>query len=205
MAGGAGRSSSGSSAQQAVARAPTPTRSSRSAPRVRRASSPATPTTPRCSTSRPHDIGIKVGDSQFAVVVPRNSMLPVRARRLFATTDDEPEVRDDRALPGRVDRRRRRTASSARSCSTTCRPARRARSRVELVITVDVESILGVTAREIKTGQGDQRHDPAVRRPVAARDRRDHQPAAPGDARSLGVPPTDGRRRRARHDPRAGR
>ncbi len=34
----------------------------------------------------PHDIGIRVGDSNFAVVVPRNSMLPVRARRVFATT-----------------------------------------------------------------------------------------------------------------------
>ena len=34
----------------------------------------------------PHDIGIRVGDSGFATVLPRNSMLPVRARRLFATT-----------------------------------------------------------------------------------------------------------------------
>src|SRR5688500_1789568 len=34
----------------------------------------------------PHDIGIKVGDSQFSVMIPRNSMLPVRARKLFATT-----------------------------------------------------------------------------------------------------------------------
>ena len=36
----------------------------------------------------PHDIGIRVGDSQFALIVPRNSMLPVRARRLFATTTE---------------------------------------------------------------------------------------------------------------------
>jgi molecular chaperone DnaK len=34
----------------------------------------------------PHDIGIRVGETQFAVMIPRNSMLPVRARRLFATT-----------------------------------------------------------------------------------------------------------------------
>ena len=37
----------------------------------------------------PHDIGIRVGDSGFAIVLPRNSMLPVRARRLFATTSDD--------------------------------------------------------------------------------------------------------------------
>ncbi|MDQ3341556.1 MAG: Hsp70 family protein, partial [Myxococcota bacterium] len=36
----------------------------------------------------PHDIGIRVGDSGFATVLPRNSMLPVRARRMFATTSD---------------------------------------------------------------------------------------------------------------------
>jgi molecular chaperone DnaK len=34
----------------------------------------------------PHDIGIKVGESQFSVIIPRNSMLPVRARRVFATS-----------------------------------------------------------------------------------------------------------------------
>ena len=51
VAGGPGRRSSGSSARSR-ARARTPTRSSRSAPRRTRASSPATPTTPRCSTSR---------------------------------------------------------------------------------------------------------------------------------------------------------
>ena len=36
----------------------------------------------------PHDIGIRVGEAGFATVLPRNSMLPVRARRLFATTSD---------------------------------------------------------------------------------------------------------------------
>ena len=34
----------------------------------------------------PHDLGIKVGDSGFSVMIARNSMLPVRARKLFATT-----------------------------------------------------------------------------------------------------------------------
>jgi len=99
-----------------------------------------------------HDIGIKVGDSQFAVVLPRNSMLPVRARRLFATTSenqkfvsielyqgDSPDVLKNRKL-GQVvlDDLPRGPAGSV---------------RVELVITVDVESILSVTAREIKTGR----------------------------------------------------
>jgi molecular chaperone DnaK len=100
----------------------------------------------------PHDIGIKVGDSQFAVVLPRNSMLPVRARRLFATASenqkfvsielyqgDSPDVLKNRKL-GQVvlDDLPRGPAGSI---------------RVELVITVNVESILSVTAREIKSGR----------------------------------------------------
>ena len=48
-------------------------------------------------------------------------------------------------------------------------------------MTVDVESILSVTARELKTRPRGERHDPAVGRPVAARDRRDHQAPPPGD------------------------
>ena len=122
----------------------------------------------------PHDIGIKVGDSQFAVVLPRNSMLPVRARRLFATTRGESEVRVDRALPGRVDGRDQEPQARPGRARRSAAAARPGSVRVELVITVDVESILSVTARELKTGREASVHDPAVGRPVAARDRRDH-------------------------------
>ncbi len=100
----------------------------------------------------PHDIGIKVGDSQFAVVLPRNSMLPVRARRLFATTHenqkfvsielyqgDSPDVLKNRKL-GQV-------------VLDDLTPGPPGSTRVELVITVDVESILSVTAREPKSGR----------------------------------------------------
>ncbi len=49
----------------------------------------------------PHDIGIKVGDSQFAVVLPRNSMLPVRARRLFASREASVTIRPSGGLSQR--------------------------------------------------------------------------------------------------------
>jgi molecular chaperone DnaK len=100
----------------------------------------------------PHDIGIRVGDSGFAVVLPRNSMLPVRARRLFATTSDDqrfvqielyqgesPEIAKNRKL-GQV-------------TLADLPPGPAGTVRVELVITIDVESILDVTARELKTGR----------------------------------------------------
>ena len=100
----------------------------------------------------PHDLGIKVGDSQFAVVLPRNSMLPVRARRVFKTTEDNQkfvtielyqgdsaEVANNRKL-GQI-------------VLDDLPPGPAGATRVELVMTANVESILSVTARELKTGR----------------------------------------------------
>src|SRR5215468_7776376 len=100
----------------------------------------------------PHDLGIKVGDSQFAVVLPRNSMLPVRARQVFTTTEDNQrfvtielyqgdsaEVANNRKL-GQI-------------VLDDLPPGPAGATRVELVMTANVESILSVTARELKTGR----------------------------------------------------
>src|SRR5215468_4174242 len=100
----------------------------------------------------PHDLGIKVGDSQFAVVLPRNSMLPVRARRLFATTSDNQKFVSIELYQGdSQDIAKNRKLGQVILDDLPRGPA--GSVRVELVITVDVESILSVTAREIKTGK----------------------------------------------------
>ncbi|HTR54887.1 MAG TPA: Hsp70 family protein [Kofleriaceae bacterium] len=100
----------------------------------------------------PHDIGIRVGDSGFSVLIPRNSMLPVRVRKLFATTaadqkfvsielyqGESPEIAKNRKL-GQV-------------VLDDLPPGPAGSVRVELVLTIDVESLLGVTARELRTGK----------------------------------------------------
>jgi molecular chaperone DnaK len=100
----------------------------------------------------PHDLGIKVGDSQFAVVLPRNSMLPVRARRLFATTSDNQKFVSIELYQGdSADVARNRKLGQVVLDDLPPGPAGSA--RVELVITVNVESILSVTAREIRSGR----------------------------------------------------
>ncbi|MBA3462101.1 MAG: Hsp70 family protein, partial [Deltaproteobacteria bacterium] len=99
----------------------------------------------------PHDLGIKVGDSQFAVVLPRNSMLPVRARRLFATTHENQKFVSIELYQGdATDVSKNRKLGQVVLDDLTPGPA--GSTRVELVITVDVESILSVTAREPKSG-----------------------------------------------------
>ena len=100
----------------------------------------------------PHDIGIKVGDSHFAVVVPRNSMLPVRARRLFATAAEDQKFVSIELYQGEgQDVSKNRKLGQVTLDDLPPGPA--GSVRVELVITVDVESILSVTAREIKSGR----------------------------------------------------
>jgi molecular chaperone DnaK len=100
----------------------------------------------------PHDLGIRVGDSQFAVVLPRNSMLPVRARRLFATTAENQKFVSIELYQGdSADVAKNRKLGQVVLDDLPPGPAGSA--RVELVITVNVESILSVTAREIRSGR----------------------------------------------------
>ena len=100
----------------------------------------------------PHDLGIKVGDSGFSVVIPRNSMLPVRARKLFATTSDDQKFVSIELYQGEsTELRGNRKLGSVILDELPPGPA--GSVRVELVMTVDVESILGVTARELRTGK----------------------------------------------------
>ena len=100
----------------------------------------------------PHDIGIRVGDSGFAVVLPRNSMLPVRARRLFATTTENQKFVSIELYQGEsTDVSKNRKLGQV--VLDDLPPGPPGSVRVELIMTVDVESILSVTAREIKSGR----------------------------------------------------
>ena len=100
----------------------------------------------------PHDIGIKVGDSGFSVVIARNSMLPVRARKLFATTTPNQKFVNIELYQGES-----QVAGENRKLGQVVLdglPEGPAGSvRIELTLTIDIESILHVTARELKTGQ----------------------------------------------------
>jgi molecular chaperone DnaK len=100
----------------------------------------------------PRDIGIKVGESQFVTIIPRNSMLPVRARRLFATTSADQKFVAIELYQGEdqdVGGNRR----LGRVVLGDLPPGPAGSVRVELILTIDVESILEVTAREMRTGK----------------------------------------------------
>ncbi|MBP9204198.1 MAG: Hsp70 family protein [Kofleriaceae bacterium] len=97
----------------------------------------------------PHDIGIKVGESQFAVLIPRNAMLPVRARRLFATTIPDQRFVSIELYQGEADDVGK-NRKLGQIILDDLPPGPAGSVRVELIITIDVESILSVTARELR-------------------------------------------------------
>ena len=100
----------------------------------------------------PHDLGIKVGDSGFSVVIPRNSMLPVRVRKLFATTTTDQKFVSIDVYQGESDQLGK-NRKLGQVVLDDLPPGPPGSIRVELVMTVDVESILSVTARELKGGR----------------------------------------------------
>ena len=100
----------------------------------------------------PHDIGIRVGDSSFVSLIPRNSMLPVRARKLFATTHSQQKfVRIDiyQGADQNVSKNRKLGSVTLDGLP----PGDAGNVKIELTVTVDVESILSVTARELITNK----------------------------------------------------
>ena len=101
----------------------------------------------------PHDLGIKVGDSGFSVMIPRNSMLPVRARKLFATTSTDQKFVSIDVYQGESANDLSKNRKLGQVVLDDLPPGPPGSVRVELVMTVDVESILGITARELKTGK----------------------------------------------------
>jgi len=100
----------------------------------------------------PHDIGIKVGDSQFSVIIPRNSMLPVRARKLFATTQPNQRFVSIELYQGESEDvgKNRKLGQIVLDGLPAGPPGS---VKVDLSLTIDVESILSVTARELRTGK----------------------------------------------------
>lgn len=103
----------------------------------------------------PHTIGIKVGSTGFAAIIKRNSMLPVREHKLFATNLDDQEFVEVEIYQGESE-----TITGNRKLGQVRLgglPKGKAGSvRIKLTVTVDVEGILSVKATETSTGKSAQ-------------------------------------------------
>ena len=102
-----------------------------------------------------HTIGVKVGNSGFAAIIKRNSMLPVREHKLFATNKDDQEYVEAEIYQGEAE-----SITGNRKLGKVrlegLPPGKAGSVRIKLTVTIDVESMLSVTATELSTGKSAQ-------------------------------------------------
>jgi len=100
----------------------------------------------------PHDMGVKVAGDKMSVVIQANTSIPTRAKKVFATTEDNQtfvaiEVHQG---PNDVASKNRRLG---RFTLGDLKAAPRGQTKVEVSFTLDADGILEITAAEIGTGK----------------------------------------------------
>ncbi len=100
----------------------------------------------------PHDMGIKVTGDKMSVVIQANTSIPTRAKKIFATTEDNQthvsiEVYQG---PNEVASKNRRLGKVTLG---DLRAAPSGHTKVEVSFTMDADGILEITASEIGTGK----------------------------------------------------
>ena len=100
----------------------------------------------------PHNMGVKVAGDRMSVVIPSNTSIPTRAKKVFATTEDNQtyvaiEIHQGEHELASKNRRLGRFVLGDLAA------APRGRTKVEVSFTMDADGILEVTAIEVGTGR----------------------------------------------------
>jgi molecular chaperone DnaK len=100
----------------------------------------------------PHNMGVKVAGDKMSVVIGSNTSIPTRAKKVFATMDDNQSFVAIEIYQGEqeVASKNRRLGRFVLGDIT---PAPRGRTKVEVSFTMDADGILEVTAVEVGTGR----------------------------------------------------
>jgi molecular chaperone DnaK len=100
----------------------------------------------------PHNMGVKVAGDRMSVVIFANTSIPTRAKKIFATTEDNQTYVAIEIYQGENElaSRNRRLG---RFVLGDLKPAPRGQTKVEVSFTMDADGILEITAAEIGTGR----------------------------------------------------
>jgi molecular chaperone DnaK len=97
-------------------------------------------------------MGIKVAGDKMSVVIPANTSIPTRAKKVFATTED-----NQAHVAIEIHQGEHEAASKNRRLGkfimTDLTVAPRGRTKVEVSFTMDADGILEVSAVEVGTGR----------------------------------------------------
>ena len=100
----------------------------------------------------PHNMGVKVAGDKMSVVISENTSIPTRAKKVFATTEDNQTFVAIEIYQGEHDlaSRNRRLG---RFVLGDLKIAPRGQTKVEVSFTMDADGILEIAAAEIGTGR----------------------------------------------------
>jgi len=100
----------------------------------------------------PHSVGIKIEGDKFSIIIPRNTTVPTRERKIYSTTENDQEFVAIEVYQGESP-----VAAQNRLLGRFILgelPRRQAgQVRVEVSFTIDADGILHVSATELTTGK----------------------------------------------------
>ncbi|HEY4183193.1 MAG TPA: molecular chaperone DnaK [Kofleriaceae bacterium] len=100
----------------------------------------------------PHNVGVKVAGDKMSVVITANTSIPTRAKKVFATTEDNQTFVAIEIYQGEHDAASR-NRRLGRFVLGDLKSELRGRTKVEVSFTMDADGILEITAAEIGTGR----------------------------------------------------
>ena len=100
----------------------------------------------------PHDMGVRVAGDRMSVVIQSNTSIPTRAKKVFATTEDNQTFVAIEIYQG-ASENASKNRRLGRFVLGDLAPAPRGRTKVEVSFTMDADGILEVTAVEVGTGR----------------------------------------------------
>ena len=100
----------------------------------------------------PYALGVRVAGDRMAVVIPANTTIPTRERKVFATNEDDQTFVAIEVFQGE-DESTSRNRRLGRFVLGDLRAAPRGQVRVEVSFTMDADGILEVSAVETSTGR----------------------------------------------------
>ncbi|HEY3804762.1 MAG TPA: molecular chaperone DnaK [Kofleriaceae bacterium] len=100
----------------------------------------------------PHNMGVKVAGDRMSVVIASNTSIPTRAKKVFATTEDNQTFVAIEIHQG-DDEHASKNRRIGRFVLGDLEPAPRGRTKVEVSFTMDADGILEVTAVEVGTAR----------------------------------------------------
>ena len=100
----------------------------------------------------PHNLGIMVVGGYFETVIPRNTTVPTGATRIFTTVQDNQTAVRIAVLQGESEKATENELLGE-FVLDGLRPARRGEVEVEVQFDISADGIVGVSARDLQTGQ----------------------------------------------------